>query len=150
MPRPAESHSRGEQCVRLRVASCTCGCLDVCAWETECDLCTGMRVWHQCVFKRKKKKKKKNNPKMKIHIEAANRGLTSATNSAKTEPFFPPKFQNICRPSLRLNAPHGTKRRHRNRRAQTTTTTQRRSKQRRRLCISLFSSQQTKWLPKRR
>lgn len=47
-----------------------------------------------CVQK-KKEKKKKNNPKMKIHIEAANRGLTSATNSAKTEPFFPPNFRTF-------------------------------------------------------
>lgn len=55
--------------------------------------------------------------------------------------------RNICRPSTHLYARHGSKQHQQNGRTQTTTTTQRSSEQRRRLNISLFSSQQTKWLP---
>lgn len=61
----------------------------------------------------------------------------------KNQAFFP----KICHPCLHLYARHGSKQHCWNRSTQTTTTTNQSSKQRRRLCISLFSSQQTKWLP---
>lgn len=166
MPRPAESHSRGEQsvcisvdkCVHVRVslhiASCARECLGACTPERVCDFSRRDEcVWHQCVFSIKGEIKPKK-LRMTIHTEAANRGLTQILQEPSPLFFFflfpSPKSKHLSS-CLAFICATWEQTPQRNSRAQTTTTatatTQRSSKQRRRLDISLFSSQETKWLP---
>lgn len=114
------AHQNAEACRKPQQgwAECVCGCVcvSVCAHVRVCCIlymrvfrcvCTRNRVWfvrrdecvrarHQCVFlyqkQKKHKKKTHNNLKMKIHIEAASRGLTTATNSTWTESLFFPRI----------------------------------------------------------
>lgn len=124
MPRPAESHSRGEQsvcisvdkCVHVRVslhiASCARECLGACTPERVCDFSRRDEcVWHQCVFSIKGEIKPKK-LRMTIHTEAANRGLTQILQEPSPLFFFfcsPLQNRNICRPASHLYARHGSK-----------------------------------------
>lgn len=120
-------------CVRTCVcaASCTCGCFEVCARETECDLCAGMsacvRDTSVCSCIKSKKKQKKKNPQQSQNEDTHRSSKPRPNNRYKFYmnwvSFFP-QNRNICRPSSHLYARHGSKQHQRkNRGAQTTTTT---------------------------
>lgn len=105
MPRPVESHSRGERSMSVRVCLCasfTHVSSDVRARETECDLCTGMQ---ECVCKTPvcvpaPKLKKKANPTIwKCRYTSEQQTEASQTLQILQKlTVFPPKIRTFVVP----------------------------------------------------